>query len=40
MVDESFAYLRDPSFPSGLPCPALMWQYVPSLVVALHAMLV
>lgn len=33
MVDDSFAYVRDSSFPSGLLCLALMWRYVPGLIV-------
>jgi hypothetical protein len=32
-VSDIFAYLWDPFLPLGLPCPALMWEYVPGLIV-------
>lgn len=35
---DSFACLQDPSFPTVLPHPTLMWWYVPGLIVACYAM--
>lgn len=37
---ESFAYLWNCFPPAGLPCPALIWWYVPGLIVAYYAYLV
>ena len=38
-VSDSFACSWDPFPPTGLPCPALRLQFVPSLIVSCYVML-